>query len=264
MWRVICLFICLFVWAPSSSAWTTTGTDLQTPDLVATFDEAVSAYRVGDLASAEAQLESLLGFELTPRDRSIVLFDLGNLAFRQGRFLAAVARYTAATDGWPRQPDLWHNLELARTRAGLEPADGGDLAATARRLVSLPTDRELRLAGWALFALLGLALGSEALFGGAGRRWAVALVAILFLADLALLETRALGHIESPAMVVRDGGAELRAEPNGELAGGAGLAPAERVEVLDRLGREGAPGSWVKVRSGTDTGWLPESEVFSW
>ncbi|MBC8451506.1 MAG: hypothetical protein H8D72_02225, partial [Planctomycetes bacterium] len=75
---MICLFICLFFWAPSSSAWTTTGTDLQTPDLVATFDEAVSAYRVVDLASAAAQLESLLGFGLTPRHRSTVLFHPGN------------------------------------------------------------------------------------------------------------------------------------------------------------------------------------------
>ncbi|MDH5493819.1 MAG: hypothetical protein OEY14_17855, partial [Myxococcales bacterium] len=61
-----------------------------------------------------------------------------------------------------------------------------------------------------------------------------------------------------------DGGAELRAEPNGALAGGVGLAPAERVEVLDTLGRARDAGSWVKVRSAKATGWLPESEVFSW
>jgi len=228
------------------------------------FDEAVGSYRVGDLESAEAQFEGLLETHLRPSDRGIVLFDLGNLAFRQGRFLEAVARYTAATDDLPRHADLWHNLELARSRAGLEPADGGDLHATMRRLFALPTDRELQLAGWVLLLLLGLFLAGEVRFGVLALQAGAALVLVLFVGDLVMLELRAAAHVEQPGIIVHEGGAELHGEPNQALTSGVFLEPASRVEVLDRLGAPKSAGAWVKVAAPAGTGWLPEAQAFSW
>ena len=49
--------------------------------------------------------------------------------------MRAVAAYTAAVEAMPRSQTAWDNLELARSRAGLDPADKGDFAATVKRLV---------------------------------------------------------------------------------------------------------------------------------
>lgn len=228
------------------------------------FDEAVAAYRASDLATAEALFAELLDLELSAEGRGEVQYNLGNVAFREGRFMDAVGRYSASVASWSRNADAWHNLELARARAGLDAADGGDLAATARRLAALPSDAELGYLAWMLVACLGVSLTLEVLRGGALWKWLAgfALVALGF--DLAWMQVRALGDVEQPAMVVNSGGAELHSEPREELGIGVTAPAAERVEVLDALGLPGAPGAWIKIDSEGGIGWVRESQILVW
>jgi len=230
----------------------------------ADFESAVEAYRAGDLATAEVLFDGLLDAGLSASDRAILLRNLGNIAYRQDEFMDAVAYYTAATREESRDGDLWHNLELARASAGLEPADAGDLAATAAHLFSLPTAAELRTAGWLLVGLLALVLLVEVLRGGTSPKVAAGLVVFALAGDLALLQVRSMTALEAPAMVVAADGVELSSEPRPGYPAGIDLEPAEVVEVIDRLGQQGQAGAWVKVQSAEGQGWLPESEVLSW
>jgi tetratricopeptide (TPR) repeat protein len=230
----------------------------------AAFEEGVTAYRAGDLESAEAQFQKLLDAGLEPHDRAIVLYALGNIAFRSEAFLEAVACYTAASQAEPPSPDLWHNLELARARAGLDPADGGNLMATLAHLAALPPEASLWSAAWGLVGLFALVLLVEILRGGWLPKATAVVLALLLACDLALIQHRASSVLERPAMIITPGGASLCSEPNAERTLGITLEPGETVEVLDTLGTKGQPGAWIKVDAAEGTGWLDESEVFSW
>lgn len=227
------------------------------------FGDGVDAYRAGDLESARALFSELLEQALPPKDRGIVLFNLGNIEFRTEGFLKAVAYYTAATRSLGRDSDLWHNLELARSRAGLDPADNGDLAATVKALLALPSSLQLESAGWLLLLLFGLALAAEIYWGGRLPKVLALLIALVLLGDLGLLHQRSQAVWESPAMVIAPGGASLGSEPRADLRTGAELPPGEVVGVVDHLGKPGQAGAWVKVSSEQGTGWLKESETLS-
>ncbi|MDF1797645.1 MAG: SH3 domain-containing protein [Planctomycetota bacterium] len=217
---------------------------------------AVEAYRAGDHATARTLWEGLLAEpSLSDAERARVSYDLGNLAFRGERFLEAVARYHATIELSPRHADAWHNLELARSRAGLEAADRGDLAATIERLLAAPTETELARASWLLLALLLLAIAWEIRRGGLLPKLAAWGLFGLLVAGLGLAFVRDSNALERPAMVVASGGAPLRAEPDRGLEVTESLAPGERVEVLDQLG------IWTRVRSGDATGWLEADRV---
>jgi len=254
--RAAWLFLTLFLVAPFGRS-----AAAETRDSTASFGAAVEAYRAGDLESAEALFGQLLDEQLSSKDRGIVLFDLGNVAYRSGHLLKAVAYYTAATEHLRRDADLWHNLELARSRAGLEPADAGDLGDTVAHALALPSDAELLFAGWLIVGLLGLALGAEALFGGRAAKLVAGVLALAFVGNLLLLQARAAGAHETPAMVIVEGGAELHSEPRAGLATGVRLEPAQEVEVLDQLGSAGEPGAWVKVSTEAGDGWVSSAEV---
>ena len=134
---------------------------------------ATKAYRAGDHVTAAALWQEALGLartqELGDAERGRLLYNLGNAAYRQGDLLVAVAWYTAALRLTPRNPDLWANLELARSEVDLEPADRGDLAATLNRLLSSLTRPEAEWLVALALAVLALALGGEATRGG--RLW---------------------------------------------------------------------------------------------
>ena len=228
----------------------------------ARFDEAVRAYRAGDLASARALFEALLADDLAPAARGPVLYNLGNLHYREGRFALAVAALTGAVEALPRSSDAWENLELARAKAGLDPADRGDLAATVDRVVGSARPGELEVAGWVLLALLALLAGLELFRGGPGLRAGLAAVLLLLVLDLAWL-AHASARAAAPSAVVVES-SELFAEPNADHPLGRRAALGERVAVEERLGARGARGTWVKVSADEGTGWLRETAVFDW
>ena len=221
----------------------------------ATFQLGVEAYRAGDLQSAETHWRSLLRSDAEV-DRADVLYNLGNLAWRRGDALEAAARYTACIRLAPRHADAWHNLEFVRSEAGLEPADRGDLTATAERLVDMLTRSE---AGWTSLALLVLfacLLLFEALRGGPlTRRLAFAGGVLFVLGSLPVLR-HALRPESAPWFVIEPAGAALRSEPqeSGTVVGR--LDSGTQAVRLDEL-----PG-WVRLRASDGTqGWAAAQEL---
>jgi hypothetical protein len=220
------------------------------------FQAAVEAFRAGDHQAASSLWRGLLDEHGTEIDPALLCYDLGNAAFRAGRVLESVGWYTAALRCDPRSPAAWANLELARQRAGLDPADRGDLGDTLRRLGTALTIAEIE---WTLVALAGLvcaAILAEAWFGGVALRriaWISAVAAVL----CAGLWTWRLAREGGPsAFVTQSEGAVLRSEPRVDAAAVGRADAAEIVERLDEL-----PG-WVRVRSAENVhGWTEATAV---
>jgi tetratricopeptide (TPR) repeat protein len=189
-------------------------------------------------------------------DRARVLYNLGNTAFRLKRPLEAAAWYTAALRLDPRDENAWHNLEFVRREAGLDPADRGDLSATARRFASSLTLPESERLVLGVAALLGLALAWEALRGSqASRATSLVLAGVLALALVPWLWR--LTHAgEQPVFVVQPEGAALLSEPRAEATLIGRVPAAEQAERVDAL-----PG-WLRVRTaGGETGWVAAESV---
>lgn len=222
---------------------------------------AIEAYRAGDLASASSLWLQVLESD-SPRvegaERGRVLYDLGNVAARQGDWLEAVGWYTASLHLRPRDADTWANLEHARLSAELDPADRGDLVHTLKRLLSAPTRGESE---WiALLALLPLAvcLGGEALRGGVLWRrgaWTALAFALLCSAPWVYGMATAGGD---PMLVVAKQGAPVRSEPRNDAASIGRADAGVEVERVDEL-----PG-WVRVELADGTkGWTRAETVFA-
>lgn len=221
---------------------------------------AVAAYRAGDMREARARWLDVLNAE--PRiegdERARVLYNLGNVAFREEHTAEAVGWFTASLRLRPRDADTWTNLERARRAAQLEPADRGDLGATVRRLLTSFTVAESH---WlALLGLAGLAaaLGFEALRGGRTGRWfalgGVGFAALMSAPCLHGKWTR----LDRPAIVVEESKALVRSEPRNDAAVVGEAALGAEVEMVDAL-----PG-WTKIRlSDGEEGWVGERAVFS-
>lgn len=223
-------------------------------------ERAVLAYRAGDLETARVLFLEALEGEPRPagRERARLFYALGNVSARQDDWRAAVGWYEAARRLRPRDADTWANLELARARAGFEPADRGDLASTVARLLGLWTPAESRLVALAGLLVAALALGFEALRGGpAGRR--VALAGVLVLLGSAAPWARHLAASgRAPALVIAPDPLPLRSEPRGDAAPIGDLRPDSRVEL------EGTFLDWTRVRPpGGPSGWVPSQAVFA-
>lgn len=218
---------------------------------------AVEAYRKGDLATARtAWTDALAGTD--GRERARILYDLGNVAFREGKTLEAVGWYTASLRLRPRDADTWNNLEEARSRAKLDPADRGDLSGTLRRLLRSFTGTEGRWLALAGLATLAAALAYEALRGGRLARvlaWTAAGVALLACAPW----IDSLAHRSTiPLLVIQPEGTSVRSEPRDKGAVTAELPPGAVVEHVDELPE------WTKVRLDTGLeGWARKAHVFA-
>jgi len=223
------------------------------------FERGVDAYRRGDYAEAVNAWRATLGEELDDLERARVSFDLGNAHWRLGESLPAIVCYTAAVHLDPRHAEAWQNLELARAKASLPPADAGDLGATTHRvLTSLrPSERRTLLLG--ALVLWSLVLVLEMRFGGAGLRAGLAgATLLLFFAAIPWAYGCLAREHRSPLWVVSSAGVSLRAEPLDEREPVGELAALEEVERLDAL-----PG-WVRVeRADGLRGWVREDALYS-
>jgi len=243
LWAACAAFLC----APSSG---------QESQARTRYAQGVSAYREGDPTTAANVWRRLYAEGAAGLDPAALAYDLGNAAFRLGNFLEAAAWYEASVRHAPRDSEAWINLELARERAGLEPADRGDLADTLRRLVHSVTLVEAERAVLVLALLLALALAARAWWGGTWLRRSTQVLS-LTTALCCVPWLAALMRGEAPTwVVVESGGAELRSEPrtDGLLVGRA--EPGTHVTRMDHM-----PG-WVRVRSGGSlSGWLRAESV---
>jgi len=220
------------------------------------FQAAVEAYRAGDHQAASNLWRDLLEEKSGEIDPALLCFDLGNSAFRSGRVLESVGWFTAALRYEPRYEAAWVNLEHARQRAGLDPADRGDLADTLERLGTAFTLPEIEWALVALAALLFAAILTEAWIGGVALRrvaWALGVVALLC---AGLWTWRLARESSASAFVIQAEGAALRSEPRVDAATVGRAEAAELVERIDEL-----PG-WVRLRTAENVhGWAEASSV---
>ncbi len=221
-----------------------------------TEDPAVQAYRAGDHASAITLWTEALGQASAPAERARLCYDLGNCAYRSGDIHEAVAWYTASLLLRPRDADAWHNLELARAEAGLEPADRGDLEATLQRLLSSLTLAESEWLLILLLGLLGLTLTLEAFFGGVFERLAFVAVGLVLIGTAPWIWNlrRSSGHA---MMVVEANGAPARSEPSRTAKVLTQLAAGSVVQKRDELP------DWIEVRmsDGSEL-WVQERMMF--
>jgi tetratricopeptide (TPR) repeat protein len=214
-------------------------------------ERAVAEYQSGSYEEARvAWLEALAESGPEARDRAALLYNLGNAAYRLGRPLEAAGWYTAAIELAPRHEAAWRNLEFVRRRAGVEPADRGDLSSTVVRLTTVLTRAECERVVLALLAALALVLGFEAWRGGvAAKVLAGVLAGLVCIASVPWAMHLARAG-ERQVFVVQPEGAPLSSEPREASAVVGRLAPASRAQVIDAL-----PG-WVRVRQGGASGWI--------
>jgi len=72
-------------------------------------------YRAGDYLEAENAYRTAFAGQ---RTAVAAYFNAGNAAFHRGDYAQAVFYFEAALNRNPDDEDIWHNLELARTRLG--------------------------------------------------------------------------------------------------------------------------------------------------
>ncbi len=234
----------------------------QTPSIEALYQQGLDAYRAAtpDLATARASWTAALeGATIEGAARRAQLCKcLGNVAFRQERPLEAAAWFSAAIRLSPRDSDAWSNLEFARSKSGLEPADRGDLSATFERVVHA---LNLAEAEW-------LALGTALILGALiclrafvlGRAAARPLWVAIVLAPVCCLpwivQLREAG--KDPVFVVSTAGVTVGSEPRVAAAKVALLSAGARAGRLEQLA------GWVRVETERgERGWVAADTVFA-
>lgn len=226
----------------------------------AEYGQGLAAYRALDYTLARAAFgRALVAAQDAPRSaRAQICRALGNTAFRQQRPLEAAAWYTAAIECAPRDGEAWASLEIARARAGLDPADRGDLSATVARALGSVDRAE---AEW--LAILGVVLFLAVLaahgfwLGSAMRRWILPSAAVC----AALVLPWAAGTVrgeDDPLFVVSSAGATLLSEPRAQATALAQLPAGSRARRIESVGE------WTRVASAAgDEGWVLSETVFA-
>ncbi len=219
---------------------------------------ALTAYRAGDPAAANALWIEALEQEADAQERGRLCYNLGNAAYRRGEVVQAVAWYHSALGFTPRNGELWKNLEFCRAEAELEPADRGDLADSFKRLVSSLTRGE---AEWLVaVALAGLALAAtgEALRGGALWRRLFLGTGLLVCLSAAPLLWHLVHDSDSTWMITSSDGCTGFSEPSEDSKRLAQFEAGALLQELDRLP------DWVKLADPEGRGlWVRSDDAFS-
>lgn len=182
-----------------------------------------------------------------------MLYDLGNCAFRQGRFAEAVRCYRSALRLRPRDRAVRFNLRLAEERLGT--AAGAAPPSFLRALSALPE----RLTPWELLLLSAVlqAAGLTGLLLARGRVPGAAAVLVLLLGlgcGARLVRVRFLPPPPEAVVLVPD--AALRPEPHRSLSVLERLPAGARVRVLESSDR------WARVERDDGTaGWTERSAL---
>ncbi len=253
--RTLCALL-LFACCASGRA---QGLDAQVKTL---FQQGLDTYSAptpdyaGARASWSAALE--LSKQSSALDRAELCKNLGAVAFRQERPLEAAAWFTAAIQLKPRDIDAWSNLELARTKAGLEPADRGDLEATFERVVHSLSLAEAEWLALAAAVTLGILIVLRALvFGRAATRW-LALAAVLGAFSVVPWSVQLFESRRDPLFVVSTAGVAVQSEPRASATKVALLSAGARAERFEELA------GWVRVATDHgERGWVPAETVFA-
>ena len=242
--------------APQAQARAGASSDQQA-DAQSSFAAASAAYRAGDYAKASALWTSLLErakeHALDPAD---ILFDLGNTAARRGRPVEAVGWYRACLKLAPRRADARFNLALTGSQAGLDLAQGSDVAATLERLIFRVTAAESGYLSVALALVCAACMAAWSWRKGAWLWRAAAASACLAVLALVPYLARNLASKGQEWFVRAPRSAAVHSEPRAESATLFDLRSGEQVRGLERLL------GWVKVEAASKgRGWVQASEL---
>lgn len=217
-------------------------------------------YDRGDYAAAIQQYEALIG--LGYRDAALH-YNLGNAYLESGDPGRAVLNYLRAEELSPRDPDIAHNLALARSRTVDQlQAEGDSLAASAADLGrSWATTGEFGLAALLLWAVVGLATGTLILRPAMRRRailrGGAALAAIALLVALTLLLCMLYSNPYANTGVVTAHTVEALSGPGPQFDGEFTLHSGAQVRLVD------ARHGWRQVSLPGEElrGWLPAHAI---
>jgi tetratricopeptide (TPR) repeat protein len=212
---------------------------------------AEEAWRRGDFAGAHA-IYAQLAASPAGTDAT-TLYNLGNCAFRLGRYAEAVLAYRRALLRRPGDERILFNLRLAESRLGLRgDADPAFLPAALAGIDALPPPLAL---------FLVLALGTAGLIGlvaAGSRRAGLRALFVILLAAGSLLGARlawnALGE-PPPDAVVLTPRLPLRPDPHASLTPSLELRAGETVRVLESSER------WARVSHSRGSGWTDRAAL---
>ena len=222
--------------------------------------EGVDLYRRGSYAAAAERFDEAVAIadaSLPPAARARLFVARGSAAYRSGDPLTAVGWYTAALRETPRDLDVWHDLELARADAGLEPADRGDLSSTVNRLLGSWRPEEARRLALLGALLLGAAMVVEILVGGRLARWAVGVALLVALGLCGPWIASLVPEVDAPHLVLRASPVPMRSEPRTELETIHHAEPGQVVARIDELG------DWTRIDAEGTLGWVPSQSLFA-
>jgi tetratricopeptide (TPR) repeat protein len=211
--------------------------------------EAEAHYRAGRYEAALAEFRAAA--ESSPDPDGRVLYDVGNCAFRLGRYADAVLWYRRALLRLPRDPEVRFNLKLAEQRLGIEPEEETFVRSVQNALRSF-TPAELV---WLGAALETVALGLL-LFGRRRKSLRNLGLALLVPALAACGKAAASLWLDAPAPgVVVAPEVAVRSEPRADLPVVLTLKAGEDVEI------EGATDRWLRIRHGDVRGWAERAGI---
>ena len=205
---------------------------------------AAAAYEKGRYGEAYTLYAELLS---TPGvSRGAVLYDLGNCAFRQGRYAEAVRCFRSALRYRPRDRAVRFNLRLAKERLGLHPPGPPSLLRSLQDGIGRLTPWE-----WLLLGAFLQAAGLLARLLCSRRGMRAAAVIVLLLGVLAAgrgVQVRFFPGPPEAVVLVPD--AALRPEPHRGLPVLERLPAGVRVRVLESSDR------WARVEHHGREGWI--------
>lgn len=207
------------------------------------WSRAEQAYRSGQYQRASALFEGVLSNSTVARGPT--LYNLGNCAYRLGRFVDAVFHYRRALLRMPRDPQVVFNLDLAERRLNTE-APNRSVRGTVISWVQWLQPVELLFLAAAL-QVIGF-IGLTRMHRGRRARVAMALLALL-----GILGTLRLGYTrffpEPPIAMVLASEIDLRSEPHTSLGITLKLEAGAIVRIAEMSDR------WARVIHPQGGGW---------
>lgn len=220
-------------------------------DIRRMFAQAGQAYDAGQFAESARGYEEIRALGYAAPE---LFFNLGNAYFKQGDYGPAVLNYRRAQRDLPRDPELNANLRFALQTAGA-------LAPPPSRLTHVLTRLSLRewcalgfIAYWVAALLIALHIWRRdrprMLLRGAAASAVIGLAALAGIAQWS-------GDRWRPERIVLKNGTQALFAPLENSTAHFALPPGSIVREIE------SSGPWVKVASGPDTGWIPESSAES-
>ncbi|MBU0678341.1 MAG: hypothetical protein KJ626_09500 [Verrucomicrobia bacterium] len=241
-WSICCGLLAAFIMLPALVSFADT-------DPSAEFAMAATAYDKADFPEAAQAYHHLLesGYETKE-----VFYNLGNVLFRSDRVGEAVWAYRNAWHFAPRDPDILANMRFAQNVAGVPETKLSVYQAVSTHF-SLSRWVQIGTAAYWLSAILLciiflFPMNSRLLVRFAGLSALVLLVCVLASAYWISLRT-------SPEHIVTKANVKAMYGPFAESTAFFNL-PEGSVVAIEETAHD-----WVKVRSGTRSGWIERSAI---